>query len=470
MSGQDATPIVAVYNFKGGVSKTTLTLNLGYELATYHGKKVLLVDADPQMNLTQLAMRETVTKKVGGKGDVVEWNFEEYFDKDKQKGPDRKRNTIKEGLRPVTCDLSEDVKAAACFPLKYGNSPVVSKRREAGGNLWLLAGHQDLIDFEMMLTTAYRTNGNTDTRMLGALDLLVKRTAAAYNSDIVLIDTSPSKGTLNKHIFCMSDYLIIPGLPDYFTFEACRSLGDLLPRWLQEWRTLRRWAQEPGASEKLRANVMKMRVPVHGVPKLLGVVMSRFATNSFQEPVTNVKYWFNEIDSYLGREFKNKLKAITLPKVSEDLGQAWEKETVSLFLPEGVCRKASNTSTLLGRDTMLLGNLPDPGQTIALAQRHCVPIEALSDSQLTRFDRASFSEIIMNLSEKESCINQIQLLGDGLFAIAEKILTMTQMGRRRKREPEAKATATGKAKGESKKKKTAAKSHLKKKAKARRQK
>ena len=43
--------IITVFSHKGGVGKTTLVHNLGYILAD-RGKRVLLVDADPQMNLT----------------------------------------------------------------------------------------------------------------------------------------------------------------------------------------------------------------------------------------------------------------------------------------------------------------------------------------------------------------------------------------------------------------------------------
>ena len=73
---------IALFNHKGGVSKTTTTFHIGWMLAS-KGHRVVLVDADPQCNLTGLVL--------GFKGENA---FEQFY----QTESDR---NIRAGLAPA---------------------------------------------------------------------------------------------------------------------------------------------------------------------------------------------------------------------------------------------------------------------------------------------------------------------------------------------------------------------------------
>ena len=63
-------PVVVMLNQKGGVSKTTLTANLGGVLAK-QGRRVLLVDADPQSSLTQGVIGPEATSALPAESTIV---------------------------------------------------------------------------------------------------------------------------------------------------------------------------------------------------------------------------------------------------------------------------------------------------------------------------------------------------------------------------------------------------------------
>jgi cellulose biosynthesis protein BcsQ len=56
---------IALFNHKGGVGKTTLTINIADALADA-GKTVLIVDADPQCNITSFYIDEPSLEKLLG--------------------------------------------------------------------------------------------------------------------------------------------------------------------------------------------------------------------------------------------------------------------------------------------------------------------------------------------------------------------------------------------------------------------
>ena len=60
--------VMSIFNNKGGVGKTTLTFHLAHALVEM-GKKVLLMDMDPQCNLTIHCLSEVIVQKIWEKED-----------------------------------------------------------------------------------------------------------------------------------------------------------------------------------------------------------------------------------------------------------------------------------------------------------------------------------------------------------------------------------------------------------------
>lgn len=67
--------VVSVINYKGGVGKTTVTSNIGAELA-FQGRKVLIIDLDPQTNLTFSFIRPADWEKSFAEKKTIKSSFD----------------------------------------------------------------------------------------------------------------------------------------------------------------------------------------------------------------------------------------------------------------------------------------------------------------------------------------------------------------------------------------------------------
>ena len=192
---------IAFFNHKGGVSKTTTTFNLGWMLAS-KGHRVVLVDADPQCNLSARAL--------GYKGQK---EFTAFTNE-----PER---NIRSGL-PAFESRPKEIQAIECVAVE-GNS-----------NLFLLPGHIRFTEYEVSLGMGVGIVGddpNIEESRLGSISYLLDKTGKRYDADYVLIDMNPSLSSINQNLVMTSDYFLVPASPDYFSVMAIDSLTDVLPRW-----------------------------------------------------------------------------------------------------------------------------------------------------------------------------------------------------------------------------------------------
>lgn len=193
-------PIISLFNHKGGVSKTTTAFNLGWAMAE-RGKRVLIVDGDPQCNLT---------------GTVLGFDGIDDFSRFYKKNPDA---NISDCLAPVFTG-SGKLQAA-----KISQTP--------HKNLFLLAGNIELAESETQISVALSTSAAIPAlqNIPGAISALLKLTAAEHKLDVVVVDMSPSVGALNQCFLMGSDFFIVPTSPDYYCNQAISSLSRVLPRW-----------------------------------------------------------------------------------------------------------------------------------------------------------------------------------------------------------------------------------------------
>ena len=223
---------IVFFNHKGGVSKTTSSYNIGWMLARKH--RVLLVDADPQCNLSALILRD---------------NFEKYYVDEETKS-----QNIKDGVGATFEGKPVTISAVTCA------SP------ERAPNLFLLAGHMNLSEYDASLTFAQTANNAIATlqNLPGAFAELLRLTEEKYQIDYTIIDLNPGLSAINQNLFLVSDGFIIPTNPDPFSLMAIQTLAYVLPRWVK-------WKQ--GAVGLFADSAYPLP---DGTPKLVGTLIQRF--------------------------------------------------------------------------------------------------------------------------------------------------------------------------------------------------
>ncbi|WP_313437956.1 ParA family protein, partial [Novosphingobium sp.] len=192
---------IAFFNHKGGVSKTTSVFHIGWMLAK-QGKKVVLVDCDPQCNLTGLLLDYSASEVYPFEGGQQPLN-------------------IRDGLAPAF--------EARPVPL----APVKLQEIVNCPGLFVLPGHVGLAEYESQLAIAHELSTSLAAlqNIPGSLRWLLDLTAASVDADYILVDMSPSLGALNQNLFTTSDAFVIPMAPDFFSAMALRSLSRILPKW-----------------------------------------------------------------------------------------------------------------------------------------------------------------------------------------------------------------------------------------------
>ncbi len=160
--------IISISNIKGGVGKTTTASVLAVGLAE-KGYRVLLIDSDPQTNLTM-------------------------------------------------CFIQEQADCKPSLYHVYSNGEAVDDVKVAvKNNLDLIIGDFELCNADLQFAKAGR---------LKMLKKAIKSINTEY--DFVIIDTPPNLGVLSLNAFIASDYMVVPMSADSFSLKSVRLLKETL--------------------------------------------------------------------------------------------------------------------------------------------------------------------------------------------------------------------------------------------------
>lgn len=199
--------LVATTNMKGGVGKTTLTVNLAACLAKYHRQRVLVVDLDPQVSATLSLMSPTDFAKLR-----------------KDKG------TLKHLLQQaIKGDLT--------------GSPVRDIIRPYGGNLQgidVLPGDIDLYnDFlvsEVLYRKAIRNPERNFDRVWNTFEDALMRNILkpiVNDYDFILLDCAPSYNLVTRSSLVCSDFYLIPAKPEPLSYIGMQLLERQVKKLLE---------------------------------------------------------------------------------------------------------------------------------------------------------------------------------------------------------------------------------------------
>jgi cellulose biosynthesis protein BcsQ len=188
---------IVFFNNKGGVGKTTLLCNVGAYLSLVLGKKVLVIDADPQCNTTSYCLGEK--------------NIEKLYSSDK-------RDTIENFLTPIR--RAKGYAAGRVEPIKterFGFDLIPGDPK--------LALSEDFLASDWDPAVAGKPRGVQTTFVFSHLSSLYE------DYDYILYDVGPSLGALNRAIIIACDFFIIPMSVDMFSLLALNNINVSLETW-----------------------------------------------------------------------------------------------------------------------------------------------------------------------------------------------------------------------------------------------
>jgi chromosome partitioning protein len=183
---------ITVMNAKGGVGKSTLVLGLAETLATYHAKKILVIDSDAQASVSHMLLPQERLESIRDSGRTI---VELLISVVLSETPARWEDFVVDGASDV-----DDARTISLLP--------------SDTHLTLFEREVSKRDHEVRLRRCIRT--------------LLEEAKRTY--DIVLIDSAPGLSVLTECWLREADFYLSPTKPDYISTRGLKFLREFRQR------------------------------------------------------------------------------------------------------------------------------------------------------------------------------------------------------------------------------------------------
>lgn len=200
-------PVISVMNMKGGVGKTTLAAQLFGALQAETAGRVLLIDLDPQYNLSQTFFdMETVDASAAEDRSVIS-----LFEISKLNGA-KSRSPAEDWTQISTDPFNPPPRGALAHRLLEGTN---------------LPGRYDLISGQFEISK-YAFAPSPD--ILSEVQTNFRRILEHYRSnyDLIVFDTNPNATFLSRCAMSAADRILAPMHPDQYSLRGVRLLNDVM--------------------------------------------------------------------------------------------------------------------------------------------------------------------------------------------------------------------------------------------------
>lgn len=264
-------PVIAFFNNKGGVGKTSLVYHVAWMLAECN-YRVVATDLDPQGNLSAAFLDD-----------------------------DRLEELWPENQNPATI-------YGAVHPLKRGIGDIQSPTLEGmSDRLALIPGDMALSEYEDDLSQVWPKCLDRDERafrVMSSFWRVMQKGAERHKSDVILMDLGPNLGSINRAALISSDFVVIPLAPDLFSLQGLRNLGPTLRSWQHGW------------TERLAKNPLPELVLPQGKMAPLGYIVMQHSVRR-DRPVKSYDKWIARIPNFY-REYVLGQAEANVPAVADD--------------------------------------------------------------------------------------------------------------------------------------------------------